>query len=462
MKWIKKILRIIAIILPVICCAMVSSGKSYAKQYTIDSFMAHGVSTYSNDSKILISGSPYVHFNDLHGSNSLSSYLDSLEVKPRNDSYLISHLTGENCMFESYHNPGYTLGTYDITWGYSFISSNSVLNRIPGDNSNLCMSYRQFGVSPIPSFSSSGVPAYYKLIVQQYAERGYNFLFSQFSFNGLRDKDGTIYSNNFSVEDLFKVNNHDADFDPLVIPYSIDSVEFGLNFDSSKENLAANSSVVIGGSFTMSSYGSISSIKILPRFVRGSSTSAVYSTCSFDDSVSFYCSIPVGESSVNAGNYGFTIQVNGSHVGTMRSFKDFYIILNNDSTPGGVGSFGAVGSLPNFAPGMPDLETDADYSTSLSSLFSFTILNPFQSIFNMFSDNDSCGSIPIIATMLHSNETTYCPWFSSNVRSVLTPVISMVSTMLLFGFFVSFLKSSTGNDVVDSGGHGSIYKGRLK
>ena len=95
-------------------------------------------------------------------------------------------------------------------------------------------------------------------------------------------------------------------------------------------------------------------------------------------------------------------------------------------------------------------------------MFNFNILNPFQSIFNMFSYSDSCSHIPIIAGMLHAESDLYCPWFPSTVRQVLTPVISISATMLLFGFFISFLKSSSCNDTIDAGGHGSIFRGRLK
>lgn len=54
--------------------------------------------------------------------------------------------------------------------------------------------------------------------------------------------------------------------------------------------------------------------------------------------------------------------------------------------------------------------------------------------------------------MLNSTETQYCPWFSHDVRSVVTPIVIISTTMLLFGFIVSWLKSGSGDNFTDSGG----------
>lgn len=75
---------------------------------------------------------------------------------------------------------------------------------------------------------------------------------------------------------------------------------------------------------------------------------------------------------------------------------------------------------------------------SLAKFFKFSVVDPFSYLFSMFSD-DSCVDIPIIASMLSSSPHV-CSWWDSSVRSVLTPVFSVGSTMLLWGFVVSWLK----------------------
>ena len=129
--------------------------------------------------------------------------------------------------------------------------------------------------------------------------------------------------------------------------------------------------------------------------------------------------------------------------------ENFYVITDNNDSPGGDASISPSGLSISSAPGSSSTYGDS-YNDSLSSLFSFNFLNPFVPIFNLFTDNSSCVSIPIIAGMLNSSETTYCPWFSSDVRNILTPVLGISSMMLLFGFLVRWLGSSSGNFFEDS------------
>lgn len=84
-------------------------------------------------------------------------------------------------------------------------------------------------------------------------------------------------------------------------------------------------------------------------------------------------------------------------------------------------------------------------ASQAESMFSFTFLNPFIGIFELFNDS-GCVSIPTIAGMVGSDETTYCPWFDSSVRNILTPVFGLSSMILLFGFAVRWLGS--GGDAV--------------
>lgn len=82
-----------------------------------------------------------------------------------------------------------------------------------------------------------------------------------------------------------------------------------------------------------------------------------------------------------------------------------------------------------------------DKSGQMAGLFNFTAFNPFSPIFGLFVSSD-CVNISTIASMLKSNNTQYCSWFSVSVRSILTPAIGISAMMLIFGFFVRWLTGS--------------------
>lgn len=86
-------------------------------------------------------------------------------------------------------------------------------------------------------------------------------------------------------------------------------------------------------------------------------------------------------------------------------------------------------------------------SGELQGLFSFTAFNPFSGLFGLFTSGSGCVSIPTIASMLRSPTSTYCPWFSSTVRSILTPVIGISAMMIIFGFFIRWLNSGSGKEI---------------
>ena len=138
-------------------------------------------------------------------------------------------------------------------------------------------------------------------------------------------------------------------------------------------------------------------------------------------------------------------------------FDDFYVITNDDDTPSSYSaSVGMSGTNRSDAPGYSSViaaPADEDWLHRLTNLFSFNFFNPFAPIFTMFTDNSECASIPIIAGMLHSNVSSYCPWFSSSTRNILTPVIGLSSLMLIFGFLVRWLSSSSGNMFEDQTVH---------
>jgi len=80
-------------------------------------------------------------------------------------------------------------------------------------------------------------------------------------------------------------------------------------------------------------------------------------------------------------------------------------------------------------------------SDKAQGIFNFSVLNPFEPLFQLFSPND-CVDIPTISNMVHSEDSKYCSWFPSSVRVLLTPVFGFASVMLLFGFVVRWLGGS--------------------
>lgn len=154
-------------------------------------------------------------------------------------------------------------------------------------------------------------------------------------------------------------------------------------------------------------------------------------------------------------------------------FNASYLITNNDTTWSGLTANDApTGESLEDAPGYHQLYgyshdsnscVEGDFLCQLSSIFSFDLLNPFRPLFNLFLDQNSCQQIPILASMIHSQETQVCPWFSAQTRNIVTPVLGIASIMLLFGFIVRWLGARSGNFFEDStDGHdvGSIHVGR--
>lgn len=85
----------------------------------------------------------------------------------------------------------------------------------------------------------------------------------------------------------------------------------------------------------------------------------------------------------------------------------------------------------------PTANPSGNFWDSWFNVFDFSFLFPFRSIFGMFTD-DSCVEIPVIAGMLNTG-STYCTWWSPSVRSILTPVFTTFSLMLITGFAFSWL-----------------------
>lgn len=137
------------------------------------------------------------------------------------------------------------------------------------------------------------------------------------------------------------------------------------------------------------------------------------------------------------------------------SFSSVYIVTDNDATPGRHFNDSPTGNTNIYDQYWTDNDNQSDggvpdWLQSLISMFTFSFINPFAPIFQMFSDNNSCAQIPTIASMIHSEETQVCPWFDSTTRNIVTPVLGLAAMMLVFGFAVRWLGSSSGNMFEDS------------
>lgn len=88
-----------------------------------------------------------------------------------------------------------------------------------------------------------------------------------------------------------------------------------------------------------------------------------------------------------------------------------------------------------------------DDSEAMASAFSFSLLNPFSNIINLFTNGGSCVSIPNFARLVGSNESQFCPWFPAWVRNMLTPVIALVSSFFLFRYIWRWLGSDSESEV---------------
>lgn len=165
----------------------------------------------------------------------------------------------------------------------------------------------------------------------------------------------------------------------------------------------------------------------------------------------------IPDSSVNdPSQWSYVWDTSGRWIWSGESGAGQYITTDNDDTPGAsINSERTGNHVPNdasntFNPSNNIVIDGQDFSASLINLFGFTFINPFVPIFNLFNSGSNCVQIPTIAGMIHSEESQVCPWFDSSVRNIVTPVLGISSMMLVFGFAVRWLGSSSGNLFEDS------------
>lgn len=279
--------------------------------------------------------------------------------------------------------------------------------------------------------------------------------------------DGETYSNTFSFSDLFTGN---YSFIPRFSYLSIPLHTFdGYFLDSS--NLKAGRHLEFSGSFEfdgsfnwhegIESNGSFMFKAQGQRLYGESGWLNIESNCTTNlitldtlTRLDYTCPVDIPVDLVFLSGPRIEISGNGNYVWETDKpwrFVNTFLTTDYDDTPGSsfnsdiVGGGDIPGNASNNIP-----SDDDGWFDSLTNMFTFGFFNPFAPIFQMFSDNNSCASIPTIAGMIHSEETEVCPWFASTTRNVVTPVLGLSSMMLVFGFAVRWLGSSSGNLFEDS------------
>lgn len=290
----------------------------------------------------------------------------------------------------------------------------------------------------------------------------------------IQSVDGNVYSNNFSFNQVF-----DGDYDYISkfshLSFPIGNIDYFTNSDNlyTGRQFKFTGSIMFEGSFTwnpsIQETGSFS-IYFSGMTKYGSSVSRSYQcstnlvdvpsasyrelqyTCEFSLDSSYLYFFPF----IIIDNTGSNFDSNDSYVWETNArwyFNSSFWVTDNDETLGNsfdpeiTGGSHAAGApyLPEDSPG-----TVSDFFDSLVNLFHFNFINPFSPLFDMFNSGETCASIPTLAGMLHSEESTVCPWFDSSIRNIVTPVLSIASMMLIFGFAVRWLGSSSGNMMTDS------------
>ena len=96
-----------------------------------------------------------------------------------------------------------------------------------------------------------------------------------------------------------------------------------------------------------------------------------------------------------------------------------------------------------------DSKDEAEASANSMDTSGFNISNPFLNWLGLFTD-DVCVSIPTMKSWLHSTESNICsPWKNTPVRSVLTPIFSLLGTMLVCGFVFRWLRSNNTEGTIE-------------
>lgn len=108
----------------------------------------------------------------------------------------------------------------------------------------------------------------------------------------------------------------------------------------------------------------------------------------------------------------------------------------------------AINNLNNTMNDIHDDEKNTIYdsvdgaSDDASSMsHNWSLANPLSGWLNLFTDS-GCASIPTIKNWLHGVESQVCSPWDGSVRNTVTPVVSVLSTTIIFGLVIRWLKNS--------------------
>ena len=467
MKILKKILRIIAILLP--CYVFVLFPvDSYADSYDIDSFFAHGLYYYEN----YIGQNPEIVL--VPGVTSRDLFEPRLFANLRY-SY---DLNTQRCRYDSSYSRGINVSYDTVTFGGAFYLDDFKPNGNP-----LCRVFNgEFGVNMPIAVAPVSTDSNYVATVSILPK---DARFNSTPFVGSRVRDGISYTGRLSLmsylnnyfgsaedsSDSDQNNSNDRQWGATAV--DVRSFSFPINFTADESISSAN----ITGSIkfvptdnelnTFGSIGFLTTDFISHGVIRIRSNYVYYDTggvlrynsqifpCVWSYSnnlltLSYSCQINHTYSSVPHGVvYHLEFNFDDSDVHHLFNSQD--VIFNNIViTTNGVtsdlknGSYEDNGATPTVAPGMPDIEDSyGNWSDSFMNAIHFSLQNPLIPFYNLFISPEQCANIPFIARMIHSNQTRICPIYPDWVYSITTPVFGIISVMLLFGFVVRWLKEGS-------------------
>lgn len=464
MKWLKKILRIIAILLPCFCC-LALPHNTFATTYMIDSFNAHGL--YYIDH--YIGNQPTITV--------LSGVTSRQGFEPRYFANIAGNYNTltDRCGLGTY-NRGVNISNDNIYFGGAFYvsppSGNATcrrLNGVFGDN--------------MPTFVNPTTDNPNYVSIMNILPN--NTLFTTTPFVGTRTRDGVVYTGRLSLmsylnnlygsaDDSSDIDNNNAN-DRVWTSTAVDvhSFAFPINFGVT-ENI---DSMVIEGSITFkpnetqrTTYGSVGYmtsefnshgvIRIRSKYVyldgQYFRDTEQLDLCQYSYSnnllnLNYICNINLShtafaEAIVPHLEFDFDTTDPAYHLFNSEdvTFNEIRITTNGQASVVVKGSRPDYGAHPTVAPGMPDLEdAQGNWTDSFMNAIHFSLLNPFIPLYSLFLPPSQCASIPTVATMIHSEQNRICPLYPDWVYPITTPVIGIVSMMLLFGFLMRWLNDGT-------------------
>ena len=389
---------------------------------------------------------------------------------------------------------GYSLGFYynfpAVVYNTSTISTCNYLAPFGSP-----LSQPDFNLSSVPAFDENTLPNLPLtpeiFLVRSHLPYRYDYDHIELKSSAI-SSNGVVYNKSLKASDLYSGDFIPNKFARLSIPFDRWNESVG-------GALTAGRSIEFRGTFSFPGLSSQSDFAFAPNFTTGgvfqfnytylNPNTGVYTggdiSCSLtrtyaqalDSSLSmnldYSCPFEVPQDfSGGYFEYYLVIQASSSDGYIWDTTSDWgwagsYVITDNDSTLGSPMSESCEGSNCSYNPGSAQPLADeagdgGDFFSSFVNLFRFNLLNPFQGIYDLFTPHQNCVDISTLASMIHSSQTVYCSWWSSSVVNIVTPVFALSSTMLLFGFFVSWLRSDAGDGSIDNGGTSIKVKGSKK